>query len=142
MSGEAKTRNLVLVVGAARDFPLRSVSYVRWFSVPSAVLWIPIGFLLVTWRVESSPLCRRVMDTSGHHCGDPVSLLFFINFRRCGLLPNVFLMCPIAISSHCFVHNCSLFWSLSFAAIRHCFSSSFFVPADLDPVPALDPGIL
>jgi hypothetical protein len=37
---------------------------------------------LRTWRVESSPPCRKIMDTSRHHCGgwpqcfsDPDSLI-------------------------------------------------------------------
>jgi hypothetical protein len=38
-------------------------------------------YVLVTWRVESSPPCRRITDTSRHHCGEPVSLLLVVIFH-------------------------------------------------------------
>jgi hypothetical protein len=78
MAGEAKTRNLVLVVGAARDFPLRSVSYVRWFSVLSAMLWIPIGFLWYLLLGALSPVLH--VEGSGTRPGiiEVSRYLFFL----------------------------------------------------------------
>ncbi len=42
-------------------------------------------------------------------------------------LPIIFHICSIAFSRHCLVHRCSLFCSLSLAAILHWFSSLLFV---------------
>ncbi len=59
-----------------------------------------LSFLLVTWRVESSSPCRRITDSSRHRYGEPYLFFSFPLFGR--------------------VQHCSLFFSLSFTAFRHC----------------------
>ncbi len=44
------------------------------------------GTVLVTWRDESSPPCRKVVDTSGRRCGRPSSFartVVYMAFHRC-----------------------------------------------------------
>jgi hypothetical protein len=81
------------------------------FKARSATLGT-VPYFLLTWRVESSPPCRRVTDTSRHRS-------FSRHFRRCGLPLNIFHICSIAFSIHCSVHHCSLFCSLPITAFCH-----------------------
>ncbi len=137
MAGEAKARNLVLVVGAARDFPLRSVSYVRWgyFTQLHGLLYLVpcCGSPLVSYLLLVS--LSQVLHVEGLRIRPGIIVvsryLVFLSwfFAVCGLPPIIFHICSIVISSHCLVHHCSLFCSLPFAAIRHCFSSLLFVTA-------------
>jgi hypothetical protein len=52
-------------------------------------------YLLTVLTIESSPPCRRIMDTSRYHCGWPESF-FVVGCRRCDLPPNMFHFWSIA----------------------------------------------
>ncbi len=79
-------------------------------------------YLLVTWRFEASPPCRRITDTSGNHCGVPVSLILssFSTLLSFSKLLHQF------ITVHCSIHCLSL---LFVSVFRQFFSSLIFVAA-------------
>jgi hypothetical protein len=83
--------------------------------------------VLVTWRIESRPPCRRVTDTSSHHCGKTVSLLLVFIFAIVAFHQTFSTFAPWRLASiiqfitvHCSVHCPSLLYVIAFC---HCLSS-------------------